>query len=51
VMHRFLAAAHAMNQDGWWWIDQSSSNRAIRRQVLWEMLATLWRKGLRSGTA
>ena len=39
VMHRFLAAARAMNQDGWWWSDQSSSNQAIRRQVLREILA------------
>ncbi len=47
VMHRFLAAARAMNRDGWWWSDQSSSNRTIRRQVLREMLATLSRAGSR----
>jgi len=48
VARRFLAAARTMNQDGWWWSDQSSSNRAIRKQVFREVLANWRRAGLRS---
>jgi glutamate-1-semialdehyde 2,1-aminomutase len=51
VMHRFLSAARAMNQDGWWWSDQSSDDRTIRRQVLREMLAAWLRTGARPRTA
>ena len=37
---RFVAAAEAMAQDGWWWqaTDASASRATIRRQVLNEML-------------
>ena len=41
VMARFLAAARAMDQDGWWWAGPRSTNRSIRRQILREMLASL----------
>jgi len=40
VVDRFLAAARAMEADGWWWTDHASSNRSIRRQVLREILAS-----------
>jgi glutamate-1-semialdehyde 2,1-aminomutase len=48
VTKRFLAAARAMNRDGWWWHDHKISNRSIRRQVMREMLAAWSRKPFRS---
>ena len=38
VAERFLSAARAMQQDGWWWAPEILSNKAIRRQLFWEML-------------
>ncbi|HME26250.1 MAG TPA: aminotransferase class III-fold pyridoxal phosphate-dependent enzyme [Acetobacteraceae bacterium] len=52
VMDRFLAAARAMDQDGWWWTGATSSNKSIRRQLLRELLASYWGQvGARSGAA
>ncbi|MEF7614298.1 aminotransferase class III-fold pyridoxal phosphate-dependent enzyme [Aquincola sp. MAHUQ-54] len=39
VVQRFVAAATAMQADGWWWHDEKLTNRAIRRGLLREMLA------------
>jgi len=39
VADRFLAAARAMRQDGWWWSDPALTNRAIRRRILREIIA------------
>jgi glutamate-1-semialdehyde 2,1-aminomutase len=39
VCDRFLAAARAMERDGWWWSDPALSNRAIKRGILREMIA------------
>ena len=39
VADRFVAAAKAMQADGWWWGDPSVTNRTIRRQILREILA------------
>jgi glutamate-1-semialdehyde 2,1-aminomutase len=45
VSARMVRAAVAMQQNGWWWHDGVTSNRQIRRQVLWEMVQE--RVGLR----
>ena len=40
VASRFVAAAEAMAQDGWWWEGDSEARRpSIKRQVLYEMLS------------
>lgn len=39
VQRRFLLACEAMKRDGWWWSDAGLTHKAIRRQVLREMLA------------
>jgi glutamate-1-semialdehyde 2,1-aminomutase len=44
VAERFVAAAGKMKADGWWWHDAALTNKAIRRQILKEMLT---RKRLR----
>ncbi|MFM1855461.1 MAG: hypothetical protein RLZ83_770 [Pseudomonadota bacterium] len=38
VLERFVAAARAMQRDGWWWHDPQASNKTIRRGLLMEML-------------
>jgi glutamate-1-semialdehyde 2,1-aminomutase len=39
VADRFVAAAHAMERDGWWWCDPAATNKSIRRGILKEMIA------------
>jgi glutamate-1-semialdehyde 2,1-aminomutase len=39
VCERFVAAAAAMERDGWWWTSPQLTDKAIRRGVLREMLA------------
>ena len=39
VAQRFVAAARAMHQDGWWWHDVALTDKAIKRGILREMLA------------
>ncbi len=41
---RFVQAAQAMQADGWWWMPEGQTGKAIRRQVLREMLAAWWRR-------
>ncbi len=47
VADRFVAAAKAMRDDGWWWQDAHRPQVPIKRRILREMLAarlaTLWR--------
>ena len=38
VTRRFVMAAQQMKRDGWWWQDEHLTNKAIKRQVLKEML-------------
>jgi glutamate-1-semialdehyde 2,1-aminomutase len=39
VADRFLAAARAMQGDGWWWRDPGATNTSIRRRILREIVA------------
>jgi glutamate-1-semialdehyde 2,1-aminomutase len=40
VESRFVAAAEKMKRDGWWWHPPGLTNKAIRRQILKEMIAS-----------
>ncbi|MGJ4930358.1 aminotransferase class III-fold pyridoxal phosphate-dependent enzyme [Bradyrhizobium sp. HKCCYLS2038] len=44
VTRRFVAAAETMKQDGWWWNDGTLTNKAIKRQILKEMLGAVVRR-------
>jgi glutamate-1-semialdehyde 2,1-aminomutase len=44
VQHRFIAAARAMEADGWWWHDGILTNKRIKKQILREML-DCWLRG------
>ena len=39
VCRRFVAAAQAMQADGWWWQAPGLTDKSIRRRVLREMLS------------
>lgn len=45
VAERFVAAARAMERDGWWWTDARASNKAIKRQIAREILSRAWLRG------
>jgi glutamate-1-semialdehyde 2,1-aminomutase len=42
VAERFVAAARAMEQDGWWWDNAAVTNKAIKRRILREMIAHIF---------
>jgi glutamate-1-semialdehyde 2,1-aminomutase len=39
VAERFVAAARAMKEDGWWWRNPAMTNKSIKRAILKEMIA------------
>jgi glutamate-1-semialdehyde 2,1-aminomutase len=39
VTNRFVAAAQAMQADGWWWRNSALTNKAIKRRVLKELFS------------
>ncbi len=45
VTERFVAAAKAMQNDGWWWGDGVTTNKSIRRQILREMIVRRFSPG------
>jgi glutamate-1-semialdehyde 2,1-aminomutase len=42
VCEAIMAAARAMQEDGWWWAGPKLTNKSIRRGVLKEMLQARW---------
>lgn len=38
VQEKFIRAAQAMKQDGWWWNECGLTNKIIKRQILREMI-------------
>jgi glutamate-1-semialdehyde 2,1-aminomutase len=44
VASRFVAAATKMKQDGWWWHDGKLTNKNIKRQILKEMLGSVFKR-------
>jgi len=42
IKDRFVAAASAMQRDGWWWRHPASTDRTIRRMVLKEIIGERW---------
>jgi glutamate-1-semialdehyde 2,1-aminomutase len=39
IADRFVAAAKAMREDGWWWHNPAMTNKSIKRAILKEMIA------------
>jgi glutamate-1-semialdehyde 2,1-aminomutase len=37
VADRFVTACKTMQRDGWWWTDETMTNRSIKRRILREM--------------
>jgi glutamate-1-semialdehyde 2,1-aminomutase len=37
-----VAAAKAMQRDGWWWADAQTTNKSIKRGILREIIAHRW---------
>ena len=49
VKQRFVAAARAMRDDGWWWQGPGLTDRAIKRRVLKEIVAVRCNPGRAAG--
>jgi glutamate-1-semialdehyde 2,1-aminomutase len=49
VADRFLTACRAMERNGWWWTAPATTNRAIKRRILREMLTRRRTGALRAG--
>jgi glutamate-1-semialdehyde 2,1-aminomutase len=39
IANRFVAAAQAMQEDGWWWKDAALTNKAINRRIMKELFS------------
>jgi glutamate-1-semialdehyde 2,1-aminomutase len=48
VAERFVAAARAMQRDGWFWCPPGAANRLVKRAILKEMIAARfgWRRAM-----
>jgi glutamate-1-semialdehyde 2,1-aminomutase len=46
VADRFVAAAKAMREDGWWWHDPAATNKSIKRRILKEIIAHRFARGV-----
>ena len=44
VADRFVAAARAMQGDGFWWWEAALTNKSIKRRLLREMLVSRFRR-------
>src|SRR5580700_5765692 len=42
VEDRFVTAAKAMREDGWWWSDAKTTNKSIKQRILREIIAHRW---------
>jgi glutamate-1-semialdehyde 2,1-aminomutase len=51
VASRFVAAAQAMQADGWWWQGAELDDKSIRRGILREMLHQCFSRGAAGGRA
>ena len=49
VVRRFIAAAEAMRNDGWWWTNAALTNKSIKRSVLKEMIAARFQRHAANG--
>ena len=43
VMQCFVAAAKAMQTDGWWWQDSNITNKSIKKQIFRELIAAIFK--------
>ena len=39
IANRFVAAAQAMQEDGWWWKDAALTNKTINRRIMKELVS------------
>jgi len=45
IADRFVAAAQAMQADGWWWNHPALTNKAIKRRVIKELFSVSFGRG------